>query len=358
MSYNLEQQAASLSWLSNVLFKAKKPVKELQQCLNDAVKLTLQDVRVRALIGNWEPVWGPCLDNVKYSSSTVKPENKPVCPDNICFVVKRTDCDPPVYLISIAGTNSKSLENICNQDLKVKKSDMIPWHQIAGGNESSGKIALGTVNGLERIRFQLLDNHSDLNTQMNLDSWLKSHSFEAGSHLVTAGHSLGAALCSTLAVWLADNRSVWGGEQVNISTYPTGGPTVGDNDWAQHAMRTLHNQFYGKANSLDAVFLAWNNLDQVKNLYSPWGLKPKIPVRAGLKALQALPGKPNPYCHEGGWVQFQGAFEPDAAKYMPFLPSRTPFLTQILYQHVPAYIAPLRFQEYFALQAQIYPQPE
>lgn len=346
--YSKQQQAACLSNLSNLLFKAKRPFHELQEILSTGTQTVLADSRVQELIGEWKIVWGPVVHSVEFDPS--KKTDKRQIPDNVCFVAKTNQNGTPIYLIAIAGTNSKSLrEDICNQDLRVRPKNMEDWKKVTGNESVKGKIALGTRMGLTTVLNNLIDHQKS----SSLKDWIIAHPFEDGSELITAGHSLGAALSSTLAVWLADTRQVWEGSNICISTYPTAGPTPGDKNWAEHAMETLQGRFYGTYNSLDAVPRAWDRIDTVKSLYEPFGLKPKLPIKTGLRALVALVGKDNPYHRCSGWTMFEGKFNPNA----PGKP-RAPFMNQIMYQHLLAYIEPMGYQDYFRLQEEIYPRPE
>jgi|ERR1712137_152122 len=344
--YDKQQQAACLSNLSNLLFKAKRPYAELQQILSTGTKAVLSHNRVHELIGEWNIVWGPVVRSVKYDDKAKVAKH---IPDNVCFVAKTTQFGHDTYLIAIAGTNSKSLkEDICNQDLRVRPVNMVEWSSISGARGQAGKIALGTSMGLKCVLENIVDP-----IHGSLTNWLVCNNFAAGSELITAGHSLGAALCSVLAVWLADTRDRWGGEAVDISTYPTAGPTPGDKLWAEHAMKSLNGQFYGRYNTLDAVPRAWDRIDTVKTLYVPYGLKPRIPIKAGIKVIERLVGKNNPYCRCAGWTSFEGTFNPNA----PGSP-KSPFMNQIMYQHLLAYVEPMGYQEYFKLQEEIFPRPQ
>ena len=340
------QQAACLSSLSNLLFKAKRPLSELQSILSEGTRKILGDERVWGLIGHWEIVWGPVVHSVK-----ANPEKGGVkqIPDNVCFVVRTTQFGITSYLIAIAGTNSKSLrEDICNQDLRVRPCNMVEWSTITGASIPTGKIALGTRLGLASVLEKLIDPEKG-----SLKQWLTSYEFERDAELMTAGHSLGAALSVVLAVWLSDCRKTWGGKEVTISTYPTAGPTVGDHLFSTHAMESLQGMFFGRYNTLDAVPRAWDRIDTVKSLYEPYGLKPKLPIKVGIKTLTRLVGKNNPYHRCAGWTTFEGKFNPNAPGK-----ERSPFMNQIMYQHLLAYIEPLGYLEYFKLQEQIYPRPE
>ena len=275
--------------------------------------------------------------------------DKSVVPDNVCFVVRTTQFGRATYLVAIAGTNSKSLrEDICNQDLKVKGTDMVQWSSIIEKSGSFGKIALGTNRGLDTILNLLVDQKKG-----NLRNWFINYEFESDAEIITAGHSLGGALCYVLATYLADTRNIWGGEGRMLSTYPTAGPTPGDRTWTEHAVEILDGKIYGVMNTLDAVPRAWDRIDTVEEIYKEFGLKPKLLVKTGVRTLARLPGKPNPYYKGSGWRTFDGTFEPNP----PGKP-RTPFINQIMYQHLTAYVIPLGYKEYADLQHELFPRPE
>merc|ERR1712137_1280858 len=304
--YDKQQQAACLSNLSNLLFKAKRPYAELQQILSTGTKAVLSHNRVHELIGEWNIVWGPVVRSVKYDDKAKVAKH---IPDNVCFVAKTTQFGHDTYLIAIAGTNSKSLkEDICNQDLRVRPVNMVEWSSISGARGQAGKIALGTSMGLKCVLENIVDP-----IHGSLTNWLVCNNFAAGSELITAGDKL----------------------------------------WAEHAMKSLNGQFYGRYNTLDAVPRAWDRIDTVKTLYVPYGLKPRIPIKAGIKVIERLVGKNNPYCRCAGWTSFEGTFNPNA----PGSP-KSPFMNQIMYQHLLAYVEPMGYQEYFKLQEEIFPRPQ
>ena len=347
--YQLEQQCASLSNLSNLLFKAKKPMCELQQVLNEGVSTILNDARIIELIGTWTPVWGPVVYSTKYETSNQsKSQSERFVPDNVAFVVKTTQFGATTYVISVAGTNSKSMNNICKQDLKVKPADMVKWEDVTKQNVP-GKISLGTFIGLTNVLKKLIDINGIASTQLSLLDWIKTSPFESGSEIACVGHSLGAAISSSLAGWLAVTKAAG---EVKISAYPTAGPTVGDKEWAEHTFAVLNGNFFGKMNSLDVVPLAWDRITSVKTIYEPYGLLPKLPVRAGLKYLASLVKIENSYHRGPGWTQFEGQFNSKVKD-----DGKAPFLLQIMYQHLPAYVGPLGYSDYFQLASQIYPQP-
>ena len=349
MSYTLEQQAASLSSLSNLLFKAKRPYTVLDSIINEGVTKILKDFRVKSLLGEWKIVWGPTIYSAKNEK---KPDPSKSCvPDNVWFVVETEQFGHKTYLIAVAGTNSKSLgQNICKQDLKVKPKDMVSLESITKVSNSNGRIALGTSIGLDIVL-----NHVTCVLKPTLVEWLQSLDCTSETHIITAGHSLGAAIASTLAVYIADTKHlIKGGEHIVVTTYPTAGPTVGDRAYAEHAMRTLNGRFYGKFNSLDAVARAWDRIHEVKTIYQPYDLNPKIAIKTGIRFLESLVSDNNPYCREAGWTRFTGEFNPTPK---PEGKARLPFIAQVLYQHLAAYIVPLGYQEFYLLQAEIYPRP-
>src|SRR4051812_17363077 len=109
--YSLEQQCASLSNLSNLLFKAKKSIHDLQNVLNEGVYTILTDIRITELIGSWTIVWGPVVYSKKHEVlNQAKHHNKRVVPDHVVFVAKTLQFGNPTYVIAVAGTNSKSIE--------------------------------------------------------------------------------------------------------------------------------------------------------------------------------------------------------------------------------------------------------
>jgi hypothetical protein len=150
-------------------------------------------------------------------------------------------------------------------------------------------------------------------------------------NLYVTGHSLGGALSSVMALWLADTRTQWDpNHQTTIQAYCYAGPTAGNTDFATYLNGRLGENAHRIWNSLDVVPHAWNvnDLQQIPTLYEP-----QIPseqwminlVNGIVKTLQDLGLN---YEQIEVSQELQGQYN---NKY----PS---FLDQMRYQHVQAYL--------------------
>jgi len=228
-SYNETSQVWALSFLSGIgnAHRANSSDALLDETIT-AMKALLGNGDTQKLIGKWDIVWGPVI----YSRRSAIAGN--------CVVIVKNQ-DSPTWVISIAGTNPRSLLDWL-EDIRVRLT--IPWHRVvSSAPRSSGSIARGTHEGLMDI-IEMVDT----NNGETILEFLKKTDFTLNSSLYISGHSLGGALTSVVGLYLIDNESSWKTEKDNVTIKfrPTAGPTPGNSDW--------NDYFFSRINSYPNTF--------------------------------------------------------------------------------------------------------
>ncbi|WP_298427753.1 hypothetical protein [uncultured Kordia sp.] len=268
--YNKTQIIHSLSFASNSAFKkvfedestCKKSYEKLQNFVTEVSKKVFLDETIKKLIGDdWETVWGPVVYSHDHNSSFAVADNTMGA-----YYSKSQN----LFVIAIAGTNSISSYGWIQEDFHVNKTAV--WKDISG--KGYGDISQGTATGLNILRNTMKYKNKNLLT--GLKDFIIRNDVKLAEVAVT-GHSLGGALSPALALYLSDKQSEWDPKKtMNISTYPTAGPTIGVHkvyswpsgetgksftDYFEEQIKKNRIKCFGIKNSLDIVPLAWNRTD-------------------------------------------------------------------------------------------------
>ncbi len=154
--------------------------------------------------------------------------------------------------------------------------------------------------------------------------------------IYVTGHSKGAALSSTLALWLADTQgsdSVSEGDRWDVNrnatvhAYSFAGPTAGNGKFAAHSNRVIGDRCWRVVNKNDIVPCAWNELPRIPDLYGSSVVKRNFlrrlcdQVEPGVASLDYQQISSGDRVHE-----FAGPIVPEM-----------PFLGQAIHQHLDAY---------------------
>lgn len=268
--YSKEQQIYSLSFSTNSAYgRSFDSVPQMQEFVtNVANKVLKENKATRQFIGDdWETVWGPIV----YSHN---PGEFSVIADNTMGVFFSPS--QKLFVIAIAGTNAKSIFDWKEEDFAVKK--LVPWKSITG--EGKGCISQGTHTGLDVLLHKMMDkNEKSMSMLSKLKQYISQNKISDAEVAVT-GHSLGGALAPALALYMLDKRSEWDSDgMISISSYPTAGPTLGDEDFVKHyESKVKHDKskiekgkisYFAKYNPLDVVPKAWDKelLATIPQLY-------------------------------------------------------------------------------------------
>lgn len=152
----------------------------------------------------------------------------------------------------------------------------------------AGNIAQGADDGLDLLT-QATYAPTGATLLETLQQLVTAASGGATTLYIT-GHSLGGALTTPLAIYLAAQR--WASPVV-FQVYTFAAPTAGDAAFAQGFELTFAGRAAGinsslrVLNSYDVVPNAWASLDKVKSFYPPPGPKANLAVRLLIGAVEA-----------------------------------------------------------------------
>jgi hypothetical protein len=205
------------------------------------------------------------------------------------------------YAIAIRGTYpyfGLALLVDLYEDLDV--SHPLPWQYppVPGA-----LVAAGTLDGLnDLIRFR--------SNGVAFHAFVDSQIAPSGADIFITGHSLGGALATVLAPWLAYRLSESNVKSA-VTPYTYAAPTAGNTAFASF-YTGLFKSSYRYYNAIDIVPKAWADLSSIKSLYPspepacPWELKGTIDLISDwLNVIKAsytqtngagvsLPGAPSP----------------------------------------------------------------
>jgi hypothetical protein len=138
---------------------------------------------------------------------------------------------PAQYAVAVRGTNGKVLLDWLIDDLDVVT--MMPWPLGSSGSSVKGLISESTSIGLT-ILLSMQDPTSGLSLFGFLANEM-SNSAITQAGICFTGHSLGASLGSSLALYARDNQSTWDpSSKATVTTINFAGPTAGDADFATY----------------------------------------------------------------------------------------------------------------------------
>jgi hypothetical protein len=255
------QTIFAISALSNIGFTKYGTQQELEDSISKEIKTVLDNKLVKRLFGEWQVVWGV---GVFQSQLTAKTSYQA---DNVMFVAKGSFVGEttPQYIISIAG--SLTIYDYIIEDFWVNET--VSWADVLEDStfDPAPMISKGTEVGLKNL---LNMDPGDL----QLLEFLKTITNAPGEKvdIIVAGHSLGGALSSTLALYLADTQSQWDTKKKTVlSVVPSAGPTAGNREFADYYDQRLSPVTTRIWNSIDLVPHLWHKscLEQIPNLYLP-----------------------------------------------------------------------------------------
>ncbi|CAI2768721.1 lipase family protein [Flavobacterium collinsii] len=232
--------------------------KELQDHLYEQVTSALKNETIKAYIGDWDIVWGPCTQNSKQIDKKLKIE---FITDNAMFVAKGQDPDDEtktLYVISISGTNLISKFGWLDEDFRVATKLMKNWETIP-----NAKIARGSYDGLSILKNLKNDKNQDIIT------FLSQLPLDQNTEVATCGHSLAGTLSPLLALKIIEWKEKEH-QSFLVSTYPSAGASVGNKAFVEYAESKFGNHYHSVINNYDIVPHAWNykTFLEIPNIYN------------------------------------------------------------------------------------------
>lgn len=270
-----------LSWLSNVNAGLVDTVDNLQDRAETNLKAAMRNPYLQASLLPISHLltesikWGPV--SVAGKAKTIELDLELSVTDNLVYIFKGQQSSlstKPLYVVAVAGTNPASYDGWYDEDFKPDQ--MVAWPVVNQGkgcdpatnpytaDSGKGGVAVGFCNGLN-----IIWGMKDPNTQKSIADFLTDeiNSTNADIEIAVAGHSLGGALAPMLALALKEQFS--DKANVTVSTYPTAGPTPGDDKFADYLTQTLGaDNYISVINSYDVVPKGYANLNNLCNIYN------------------------------------------------------------------------------------------
>lgn len=297
--YSWQQKVFSLTWLPTLIgmLNDRGTQEELQELFTQRVKEVLVDAGIQKLIGKWELSWGIAV--YQYHKYIFNSNGA----DNTMFMAKYVGnpaSKEDLYVISIAGTNPRSLFNWKVIDSVVDTMDLWnqgkPWNKTENVNSEDDRPAIAT--GMSQGTKVLMADMSANGGRLLLD-YLKELTTNATKPMTitVTGHSMAGGLSPCLGLALLDRQSEWDSEKIaTVKVFSVGGPAPGNANFA-----TYYNNKFGENaqrvwNQRDLVPLAWEPelLARGASIFEPY-IKPNYLLDILIKFMQ---DKPKGYRYE------------------------------------------------------------
>ncbi|EDP96144.1 hypothetical protein U8527_14635 [Kordia algicida OT-1] len=262
--YSLSFSVNSASGLSWSQTDCKSGMTAMQTYVTKVAHDVLKDTK--EIIGDWSAIWGPIVYANDATSNSVHADN------TMGMYYNESE---NTIVIAIAGTNVNSPFGWLVEDFSVNKT--VSW-ELVTGVPNSGNISNGTHIGLNILLG--MKNKGEETLIEALQSFLHKNESLTNIQIAVAGHSLGGALSPTLALYLLDTKKDWDvNGQTSLGTFPTAGPTPGDEAFAAYYEKQIaaDNIYYlSQHNGIDVVPHAWqkDDLAKIPTIYDAYIIPP------------------------------------------------------------------------------------
>ncbi len=168
----------------------------------------------------WQVVWGPAA----YTTPGA------LYQDNLMFVAQNQS-DKTQFVVAVRGTNFVADLDWLMEDFDVRQT--MPWPPPGSGGSAPAGCTMSESTSIDlQVLFAMNGAPSSARSLM---SFLLSQTTSAINLCVT-GHSLGACLAGTLALYLKDNLPMWDASgKSNVSCITFAGPTAGNVAFANYS---------------------------------------------------------------------------------------------------------------------------
>lgn len=328
MGYTVTQQMLTLSYIAYCGYALTGSDKKNAQSISTRVSESLALEPPTA--DDWKLVWGPAVNELWLS----------LFDDNMAYIAQHRKHSHK-FAVVFRGTNPVSLSNWIVEDFFVFRKK--PWKngrnsvQVFGNRPA--KISLGTHTAMERVRaLNAPVGVPGAGTTMLQFLRIQAETQNKPLELYVTGHSLGATLATTYALFLKQAsgqvdipvKDQWDPEgKACIRAYAFAGATAGNKAFADYSDSQLDEKHLHRfSNSLDIVPHAWNKdtVSKIKHLYLPTA-KPNLLVDV-IVAQASLASFLCDYTQPQAQQPFlKGELVPNCKEYFQ----------QAIYQHVVAY---------------------
>jgi hypothetical protein len=203
------------------------------------------------------------------------------------------------------------------------------------------KLTAQGAQGLDPVAMMMneIEQHAALAPGIDLRTFLANtvNNSQQPVNIFVTGHSKGGALCSTLALWLADTQGQgsvpederWDIEgKATVYCYSFAGPTAGNTKFADYSNRKIGDRCWRIANRQDIVPHAWSDIAGIPPIYGSAG--------AELALLQTSCAAVASDVASLGYKQVGNEDKVD--EFTSPLAHDLPFLGQAIHQHLDAYL--------------------
>jgi hypothetical protein len=179
---------------------------------------------------------------------------------SLAYVCMRED--PNEYTLVIRGTNMDSWDSWEKEDFAIGTLRL--FNELAPHAPASALISHGTYRGIKDLL-----KLNDPNTGAGIADFLSKAN---PTYLYITGHSLGGTLTPPMFAYL--NDVLYGGGYVhNMAMWTFAGLTPGDAGFNTYFNSLSNPEFQWRLNNtLDIAPFCWWSLEDIQNIYQPYGL--------------------------------------------------------------------------------------
>ncbi|KAF8752302.1 Lipase (class 3) [Rhizoctonia solani] len=264
---NAHQQVFRLSLFANIVREIKGDLDSIQIELENRLPVAVNQVP------GWKVVWGP----VAWKH---KPDDTKTGADHVSFVARHPNLvysngeEKETYVFAVAGSvseynwviNNARVDSVVDLHKWLEKGITTAPKRDLSPSLGNAYISYGTAVGVYRLATAVPPKTSG-SPGVELASYWAGFPESPNTRVIFAGHSLGAALTSTLALSLLESRAFAKFPASNILVYPSAGPAVGNITFARlFAKNQSSRSCLSGVVQLEA-YIPEQNLDNIPTLY-------------------------------------------------------------------------------------------